>query len=272
MKTPKYRDVALVVMASALVCCMNVWPAMAAEESIQVDVVGTLKTGILAIGAETTGSTITAKGVTWELDFGKNDKLRAEAEKLNGKLARVKGSLERRPGVEIKERWIVTVSELANAAARAPANTQGQGRGAEPKSAVVAEGYGEATKIEIQAGQPTVVDIQSPRGIDRCVLKRTGDHWPEQVVLRLHLKGLESLSVAAGETSLAWAVEYAGEAGSPRIRTENIGYEGAAKIVTRSKVAPRIPLEDGYFDIEIPARLLQQDPRELRLQWVDFYR
>jgi hypothetical protein len=259
-------------VASALVCCLNVWPAMAAEESIQVDVVGTLKTGILAIGAETTGSTITAKGVTWELDFGKNEKLRAEAEKLNGKLARVKGSLERRPGVEIKERWIVTVSELADAAARAPANKQGQGKGVESAPAVVAEGYGEATTIEVQAGQPMVVDVQSPRGIDRCVLKRTGDHWPEQVVLRLHLKGLESLSVAAGETSLAWAVEYAGEAGSPRIRQANVGFPGGAKIVTRPNVAPRIPLEDGYFEIEIPARLLQQDPRELRLQWVDFYR
>ena len=42
----------------------------AAEDSIRVTVVGTLRTGIIAIGGETTGTTITAKGITWELEFG----------------------------------------------------------------------------------------------------------------------------------------------------------------------------------------------------------
>src|SRR5438105_1207933 len=83
-----------------------------AEESITVTIVGTLRTGIVAIGGETTGTTVTAKGIKWELDFGKNAELRAAAEKLNGKLATVSGKLERRPGVEIKERWIVTVTSL----------------------------------------------------------------------------------------------------------------------------------------------------------------
>jgi hypothetical protein len=38
--------------------------------------------------------------------------LRATAEKLNGKQVVVTGSLDRRVGVEIKERWIVTVASL----------------------------------------------------------------------------------------------------------------------------------------------------------------
>ena len=37
----------------------------AAEDSITVTVVGTLRTGIFAIGGETTGTTITAKGITY---------------------------------------------------------------------------------------------------------------------------------------------------------------------------------------------------------------
>lgn len=81
-------------------------------ESIRVEVVGTLRTGIFAIGGETTGTTITAKGVTWELDLGENAKLRKLAESMDGKRVRVEGSLERRKGVEIGERWIVTVSAL----------------------------------------------------------------------------------------------------------------------------------------------------------------
>jgi hypothetical protein len=90
----------------------SVMAAEPIEESISVTVVGTLRTGIVAIGGETTGTTITAKGIRWELDLGKNPELRTVAEKLNGKQVTVTGILERRPGVEIKERWIVTAASL----------------------------------------------------------------------------------------------------------------------------------------------------------------
>jgi hypothetical protein len=89
--------------------------AASAEESITVTVVGTLRTGLVAIGGETTGTTVTAKGISWELDFGQHAELRAAAEKLNGKPVTVSGTLERRPGVEIKERWIVKVTSLKGA-------------------------------------------------------------------------------------------------------------------------------------------------------------
>jgi hypothetical protein len=82
------------------------------EESISVTVVGTLRSGIVAIGGETTGTTITSKGIKWELDLGQNAELRTVAEKLSGKQVTVTGTLERRAGVEIKERWIVTVTGL----------------------------------------------------------------------------------------------------------------------------------------------------------------
>lgn len=82
------------------------------EDSVRVAVVGKLQTGIFAIGGETTGTTITANGITWELDLGRNAESRKIAEQLNGKKAFVQGRLERRGGVEIKERWIVTVTEI----------------------------------------------------------------------------------------------------------------------------------------------------------------
>ena len=60
----------LLTILSAVTFAADKKPA--AEDSITVTVVGTLRTGIVAIGGETTGTTITANGVTWELDFGKN--------------------------------------------------------------------------------------------------------------------------------------------------------------------------------------------------------
>jgi len=83
-----------------------------AVESITVTVVGTLKTGVVAIGGETTGTTISAKGVTWELDLGDSAGLHETAEEQNGKPVIVQGSLERRSGVEVKDRWIVHATGL----------------------------------------------------------------------------------------------------------------------------------------------------------------
>lgn len=81
-------------------------------DSIQVVVRGTLRTGIMAIGGETTGTTITARGVTWELDLRGNPEWAARAESLSGKRVVVTGSLEVRPGVERRQRSIVTVKTL----------------------------------------------------------------------------------------------------------------------------------------------------------------
>src|SRR5262245_17720400 len=98
-------------MITVILACA-VFAAGPSEESITVTVVGTLKTGIVAIGAETTGTTVTAIGITWELDFGGNAELLEAAKKLKGTQVTVTGTLERRRGVEIKERWIVSVTSL----------------------------------------------------------------------------------------------------------------------------------------------------------------
>lgn len=82
------------------------------DEYIKVEVRGMLRHGIVAIGGETTGTTITAKGITWELDLRKDPAFRKLAEKLDGKAALVTGTLQRRKGVEVPVRWIVTVNSL----------------------------------------------------------------------------------------------------------------------------------------------------------------
>ena len=87
----------------------------AADESIEVVVRGTLRTGMMAIGGETTGTTVTARGATWELDLRGDPKWAAQAESLSGKRVVVTGTLEVRPGVERRQRWIVTVKSLGPA-------------------------------------------------------------------------------------------------------------------------------------------------------------
>ena|SRR6266404_8563682 len=74
---------------------------------------GILKTGIVAIGGETTGVTLTTKNEgVFELDLGKNQELQRRAEELNGKNVVVVGDYKPREGVEVKLRRIILVKTL----------------------------------------------------------------------------------------------------------------------------------------------------------------
>ena len=86
------------------------------DESVEVVVRGTLRTGIMAIGGETTGTTVTARGATWDLDLHGDAALAAKAESLSGKRAVVRGTLEVVRGVERRQRFIVTVGSIEAAA------------------------------------------------------------------------------------------------------------------------------------------------------------
>lgn len=108
-------------IAAALVAMLSfaLLTASAQDEDqyIKVDIQGTLKTGVVAIGGETTGTIITVKGkgtldVTWELDVGSNEEFLALAKKLDNKTALVTGIYSKKKGVEIPERHIVKVKCL----------------------------------------------------------------------------------------------------------------------------------------------------------------
>ena len=79
-------------------------------EYIDVTVHGTLNSGVMAIGAETTGVTITAGAVTWELELQRDQRRRAL--KLSGSKVIVSGQLRREDGVEVRHRLIVKVRNI----------------------------------------------------------------------------------------------------------------------------------------------------------------
>jgi Ethanolamine utilization protein EutJ (predicted chaperonin) len=88
------------------------------EDSIQVEVRGTLETGVVAIGGETTGTIIKAGNVTWELDLSGDPKLADAAKNLNKQKVVVAGTYQKKQGVEVAERHIVTVKSLQAADAK----------------------------------------------------------------------------------------------------------------------------------------------------------
>jgi hypothetical protein len=86
-------------------------PALARGETVEVKVKGKLMHGLMAIGGETTGTVITARKTTWELDVSAPG-LRAKAAKLHGKTVVVTGAVRQKAGVEIAKRTILVVRKL----------------------------------------------------------------------------------------------------------------------------------------------------------------
>ena len=62
---------------------------------IKVEIRGTLRSGMMAIGGETTGTVVSARGATWDLDLTQVPDGRKRAESLDGRPVLVKGSLDR---------------------------------------------------------------------------------------------------------------------------------------------------------------------------------
>jgi hypothetical protein len=112
------HEIALPLMLLAMVSALGLAEDKPPEDSIQVEVHGTLETGIVAIGGETTGTVIRSGNVTWELDLGGDPKLAALAEKLNKQKVVVSGAYFKKQGVEIPERHIVKVKSLQAAVAK----------------------------------------------------------------------------------------------------------------------------------------------------------
>jgi hypothetical protein len=99
-------------IVSGVVCVVVLSFATAGGEPKEVQLRGKLRTGIVAIGGETTGTVIDTDKGRFELDLGNNKELRAKAERLDGKAVVVKGTLTIRKGVEVKERRILAVRSL----------------------------------------------------------------------------------------------------------------------------------------------------------------
>lgn len=128
----------------------------------------------------------------------------------------------------------------------------------------------------------TVFSVKSPFGISQAVVERKGEKWPEAVVLRLHLKGLENFRASNGKVTLDAAVSIQDR--KPKVRLWKDGKEDApldekspfwmdVRILTRDdKPAKELPLKDGYFEMALPRAFFEGNPKSITLNWIDFYR
>lgn len=131
--------------------------------------------------------------------------------------------------------------------------------------------------VEVEKGS-TVLSVHSPFGISQAVIERTDEKWPEQLVLRLHLKGLENFRASNGRVTLNAAISGQDvrqwkdtredsplDATSPYwMETRMVGSDG--------KPAQVVPLKEGHFELRLPKAFFENNPKSITLNWIDFYR
>lgn len=128
----------------------------------------------------------------------------------------------------------------------------------------------------------TLFDIHSPFGISQAVIERTAAEWPDSMVLRLHLTGLESFEIKSCDTALRASVSSQGgdkpvrlwknEAEDKPLDSTSTLWTEIRRIGSDGQPTKTIPLKDGYFEIEIPPALRAGNPQSMTVNWIDFYR
>ncbi len=133
----------------------------------------------------------------------------------------------------------------------------------------------------LRQADTTIYAVHSPSGIGGATLPQV-TQWPEKVVLRLYLKGLESLTI--GNDAVRWHASVTSHGDhSQRLTVKQADRETEAEADTPywTKIAAfgadgkpieGLPKDGGYFELQLPKVLLERSSQTLRLEWIDFYR
>jgi len=136
-------------------------------------------------------------------------------------------------------------------------------------------------EVEVEKDK-TVFTVSSPFGISQSVIERTEEKWPDAVVLRLKLNGLESFRVSNGKVTIDAAVSSNDD--KQRVRLWKDSQEDSpldsgspywmeiGMIGGDGKGAQRIPLKKGCFEMQLPKAIFDGNPKSLTVSWIDFYR
>lgn len=116
-------------------------------------------------------------------------------------------------------------------------------------------------RIEMKAEKDKVLfSVHSPFGISHTIIERTGETWPEAVLLRLHLKGLENFSATNDKVKLEASVScqdgkvrlWKDAQEDSQLDSKSPYWIEIRMIGSDGKPSKDIPLKDGYFEMQLP--------------------
>ena len=136
----------------------------------------------------------------------------------------------------------------------------------EPGFIVITKNPDDQVGLKYENGT-SLIDIQSPTGIGSAAFELESGTMPGNMILRLHLKGLEEFRLTSAKDQISAAVS-GGE-----IENQTILSSG-----TESPLLPGHPLwmeiqpAEGYFDVTVPQEFIRNAGKTFEIEWIDFYR
>jgi len=145
---------------------------------------------------------------------------------------------------------------------------------------LTAEGDGNELTVSME-GEIVIIEVQSQSGIGSATIELVSGEFPENILLRLHVQGLEELRLSYSGTAITASVSsrdgrnvlqslVTPDEGERSITPDSPSWLDIALVSEQS--TPNIPLDQGYFEITLPEGLLTEADRSFSIQWVDFYR
>ena len=147
--------------------------------------------------------------------------------------------------------------------------------------------------LAIQCGEPgtltarsengrSLLCIQGGRGIGKGTVRTDAPAWPQPLVLRVYLAGLESLTLASGEVELSASVASHGshqrlphlrhgEAEPLPVSTNSLYWIEIGTCDAAGQPVAGLPPAGGWFELKVPPALLEAG-QPLTVSWIDFYR
>lgn len=134
---------------------------------------------------------------------------------------------------------------------------------------------GDTAKVDHSDGR-AVIDVSSATGIGHLTAQREAAHWPDEVVVRLRLKGLEQLTIAYDNVEILTGVSSSGDAMPLVLRVTDESGAVQAASPSAGIYYPTIRrgggATDEFFEVTLPPHFHQALPPSFELSWIDFYR
>lgn len=123
------------------------------------------------------------------------------------------------------------------------------------------------------SGNRAVIEVSDPRGINGLSAVLKSDRWPEEIVIRLPLNGLESLEIQYGNFTIATG-RSSNESPDPPLMLSVT--DEAGNVQTASPSAdmyyPDINRTADGFEIFLPPHFFREDYTSFSMRWIDYYR
>ena len=134
--------------------------------------------------------------------------------------------------------------------------------------------------IDLPDDNTVIYDIISPSGIGNATITNNNRSWPETIVLRFHLNGLENLDFSYTDINIKMEISSRGNNEIRQYVTQDDVTEpidSTSEFWMPVAISPTegdatIPLEDGTIDVRVPAAFYDRNAKSFTISWIDFYR